>query len=43
MASEFGSGSGRFPVFHNFINDPDQTPVDELITDILLPLKERST
>lgn len=27
-----------FPVFYNFLNDPDQTPVDELITDILLPL-----
>jgi AraC family transcriptional regulator len=36
--------SGRepadFPIFHNFINDPDQTPVDELMTDILLLLKE---
>jgi AraC family transcriptional regulator len=37
--------SGRepadFPAFHNFLNDPDQTPVHELMTDILLPLKER--
>jgi DNA gyrase inhibitor GyrI len=37
--------SGRepadFPTLHNFINDPDQTPVDELMTDILLPLMER--
>jgi AraC family transcriptional regulator len=47
VVGEWLLSSGRepadFPVFHNFINDPDQTPVDELITDILLPLKERST
>jgi AraC family transcriptional regulator len=30
-----------FPAIHKFLNDPDQTPVDELMTDILLPLKER--
>lgn len=30
-----------FPIFHHFINDPDRTPVDELMTDVLLPLKER--
>jgi AraC family transcriptional regulator len=30
-----------YPIFHGFINDPDQTPVDELMTDILLPLNER--
>jgi AraC family transcriptional regulator len=34
--------SGRepvdFPIVHHFINDPDQTPVVELATDILLPL-----
>jgi AraC family transcriptional regulator len=30
-----------FPIFHNFLSDPDQTPVHELMTDILLPLKER--
>ena len=47
VVGEWLLSSGRdpadFPVFHNFINDPDQTPVYELITDILLPLKERST
>jgi AraC family transcriptional regulator len=47
VVSEWLLSSGRepadFPVFHNFINDPDQTPVDELITDILLPLKERNS
>jgi AraC family transcriptional regulator len=32
-----------FPIFHNFINDPDQTAVDELMTDILLQLKERTS
>lgn len=31
---------GAFPMMHHFHNDPDQTPVDELATDILLPLKE---
>jgi AraC family transcriptional regulator len=30
-----------FPVIHYAHNDPDQTPVEELVTDILLPLKER--
>jgi AraC family transcriptional regulator len=39
--------SGRepadFPIFHNFINDPDRTPVDELMTDILLQLKARTS
>ena len=47
VVGEWLLSSGRepadFPVFHNFINDPDQTPVDELITDILLPLKERNS
>jgi AraC family transcriptional regulator len=47
VVSEWLLSSGRepadFPVFHKFINDPDQTPVDELITDILLPLKERNS
>ena len=28
----------NFPVFHHFISDPDATPVEELVTDILLPL-----
>jgi AraC family transcriptional regulator len=44
LVGEWIPNSGRepadFPVFHNFINDPDKTPVDELITDILLPLDE---
>jgi hypothetical protein len=28
----------NFPVFHHFIGDPDTTAVEELVTDILLPL-----
>jgi AraC family transcriptional regulator len=44
VMGEWLLNSGRepadFPILHNFINDPDQTPVDELMTDILLPLKE---
>jgi AraC family transcriptional regulator len=28
----------NFPVFHHFISDPDATPVEELVTNILLPL-----
>lgn len=44
LVGEWIPNSGRepadFPAFHNFINDPDKTPVDELITDILLPLNE---
>jgi AraC family transcriptional regulator len=47
VMGEWLLSSGRepadFPIFHNFINDPDQTSVDELMTDILLPLKERSS
>jgi len=43
VAGEWLPTSGRepahFPTFHNFLNDPDQTPVDELMTDILVPLK----
>ncbi len=43
LVGEWIPNSGRepadFPAFHNFINDPDKTPVDELITDILLPLR----
>jgi AraC family transcriptional regulator len=35
-----GREPADFPLFHHFHNDPDQTPVDQLITDILLPLKE---
>ena len=45
LVGEWLLSSGRepadFPVFHYFQNDPDQTPVEELMTDILLPLKER--
>jgi AraC family transcriptional regulator len=45
VIDEWLLSSGRepadFPIFHDFINDPDQTPVDELMTDILLPLMER--
>jgi AraC family transcriptional regulator len=44
VAGEWLLTSGRepahFPISHNFLNDPDQTPVDELMTDILLLLKE---
>jgi len=44
VIGEWLLNSGRqpadFPIFHNFINDPDRTPVDELMTDILLRLKE---
>ena len=28
----------NFPVFHHFTSDPDDTPVEELVTDVLLPL-----
>lgn len=45
LVSEWLLSSGRepadFPLLHHFHNDPDQTPVDELVTDILLPLKEK--
>jgi AraC family transcriptional regulator len=30
-----------FPVLHHFLNDPDATPVEELVTDILLPLASK--
>jgi AraC family transcriptional regulator len=47
VMGEWLLSSGRepadFPIFHNFINDPDQTPVDELMTDILLQLKARTS
>jgi AraC family transcriptional regulator len=47
VAGEWLLRSGRepahFPIFHNFLNDPDQTPVDGLMTDILLPLKLRTS
>jgi AraC family transcriptional regulator len=36
-------GSGHepadFPTFHHFLNDPDDTPPEQLATDILLPLR----
>ena len=42
VVGEWLLSSGRepadFPVFHNFLNDPDQTPVHQLMTDVLLPL-----
>jgi AraC family transcriptional regulator len=47
VMGEWLLSSGRepadFPIFHNFINDPDQTPLDELMTDVLLQLKERTS
>lgn len=45
VVAEWLLSSGRepadFPIFHHFQNDPDQTPVEELMTDILMLLKER--
>ena len=45
VVAEWLLSSGRepadFAILHYFQNDPDQTPVEELMTDILLPLKER--
>jgi AraC family transcriptional regulator len=45
LVGEWLPASGRepadFPAFHRFINDPDCTPVDELLTDILLALEPR--
>ena len=42
VVGEWLLSSGRepadFAVFHNFLNDPDQTPVHQLMTDVLLPL-----
>src|SRR3984885_14042221 len=38
-----GPEPADLPIFHHFINDPDQTPVDELMTDTLLQLKESSS
>ena len=32
-----------FPVTYHFLNDPDQVPVEQLMTDILLPLEARNT
>jgi len=33
-----GREPANFPIVHQFISDPDKTPVNELATDILLPL-----
>ena len=33
-----GQEPADFPIVHHFINDPDQTPVNELATDILMAL-----
>jgi AraC family transcriptional regulator len=45
VVGEWLLSSGRepadFAVFHNFLNDPDQTPVHQLMTDVLLPLTGR--
>jgi AraC family transcriptional regulator len=42
LVGDWLPGSGwepaNFPVFHHFISDPDATPVEELVTDVLLPL-----
>jgi AraC family transcriptional regulator len=47
VAGEWLLRSGRepahFPMFYHFINDPDQTPVEELVTDVLLPLKGKAS
>lgn len=36
-----GEEPGSYPVFYNFLNDPDDTPEADLETDILLQLKEK--
>jgi len=33
-----GHEPADFPIVHHFLNDPDQTPVSELATEILMPL-----
>lgn len=47
VVSEWLPSSGRepadSPIIHHARNDPDQTPVDDLVTDILLPLQEGSS
>jgi AraC family transcriptional regulator len=47
VVGEWLLSSGRepadFPIIHHAHNDPDQTPVDDLVTDILLPLQEGSS
>jgi len=46
VVAEWLVSSGRepadSPIIHHAHNDPDQTPVDDLVTDILLPLQEGS-
>jgi AraC family transcriptional regulator len=43
LVGEWLPASGRepadFPAFHQFLNDPDHTPVSELLTDVHLPLR----
>jgi AraC family transcriptional regulator len=43
LVGEWLPASGRepadFPAFHRFLNDPDHTPVSELLTDVYLPLR----
>jgi len=43
LAGEWLVQSGRepadFPTIHHFLNDPDETPPQELVTEILLPLR----
>ena len=44
LVGEWLPASGRqpadFPAFHQFLNDPDHTPVNELLTDAYLPLRQ---
>lgn len=43
LVGEWLPASGRepadFPAFHQFLNDPDHTPVNELLTDVYLPIR----
>jgi len=43
LVGEWLPASGRepadFPAFHQFLNDPDHTPVNELLTYVYLPLR----
>ena len=43
LVGEWLPASGReaadFPAFHQFLNDPDHTPVNELLTDVYLALR----
>lgn len=44
LVGEWLPSSGRepadFPVYHQFLNDPDHTPLEDLLTHVLLPLKQ---